>query len=399
MKQKIHQINYIKDPIYKKISFDQQWIVDLVMSEEMQRLKEIKQLGFLVFIFPHASHTRFSHSLGVYWLAKCFLSNHDIFTQNEKNELLAAALLHDLGHGPYSHFFEEITHENHENFSCQIILNKKTEVNKILQKNKISSKNVVAILKHKHKNDILNKLISSEIDFDRIDYLLRDTYFIKSKCKKIHFDKLFLNNIFIVKNQLCFDIKIFAHVKKFLKLRTKIYCQHCYNYYSLFLQSIMIEILKKFKTNYKKNKFNKNNKFLHYFKPWLDDKQWSINEYLKINDNIFCSFLNELKFEKDKFIQEGIKIFFNFNKKNYSFIPYTKIQYEKYLSIYQHPSLFVKYFDLKNIFSSKFSSCSILFFNTKKQKMISKKIKFNNSINNKIIFAKSKNNVKYNDKG
>ena len=111
--------------------------MDLIKCAEFVRLTRIKQLGLTYRLYPNATHTRFAHSLGVYDLANRIIKQFNCFSKNEANELTAAALVHDFGHGPHSHAFEHYTQVEHEKYSKAIVLDPATEVNKILLKYKI----------------------------------------------------------------------------------------------------------------------------------------------------------------------------------------------------------------------------------------------------------------------
>ena len=133
-----------RDPIHQYIHVEHRVILDLINSKEFQRLRRIKQLGTSSFTFHAAEHSRFGHSLGVYEITRriChfFERNFSIKDDPENgwddSELLVAlcaALLHDVGHGPYSHTFEGIFNTNHEAFTIDIITSETTEINHILK--------------------------------------------------------------------------------------------------------------------------------------------------------------------------------------------------------------------------------------------------------------------------
>ena len=134
-----------RDPVHNYIHVQHQVILDLINSKEVQRLRRIKQLGTSSFTFHGAEHSRFTHSLGVYEISRRIC---DIFSRNFSKEkignggwddqerlvTLCAALLHDVGHGPYSHTFEHIFHTNHEAITVEIITSPETEVYQILNR-------------------------------------------------------------------------------------------------------------------------------------------------------------------------------------------------------------------------------------------------------------------------
>ncbi len=177
-----------RDPLYNYIAFDRQrhgWLIDLVNCPEVQRLRRIHQLGVSNFTYPGADHTRFAHSLGVTHLMQLVLDHLMRASPAAKIEgaqqaLLATALLHDVGHGPFSHLFEPCLGINHEQWSIAVVRDESTQVHKVLKKqgaylpdhvaDLIDSKNV----KHPAWQ---RALMSSQLDVDRLDYLRRDSLF------------------------------------------------------------------------------------------------------------------------------------------------------------------------------------------------------------------------------
>lgn len=179
----------LRDPVHGYIHIEDKVILDLINSKEFQRLRRIKQLGPTSYVFPGATHTRFEHNLGVYELTRRIC---EIFSKqypsikpndglwNEKENIVAecAALLHDIGHGPYSHTFEHLFGTNHEKIGTQIITDKSTEINQILSKVAPAFPEAVAsVIAKTYPNPQVVKMISSQADADRMDYLQRDAYF------------------------------------------------------------------------------------------------------------------------------------------------------------------------------------------------------------------------------
>jgi HD superfamily phosphohydrolase len=145
-------------------------------------LRRIRQLGTSYVTFHGAEHSRFNHSLGVYEIMRRILDQFErrisfSFSQEEKVLCLSAALLHDVGHGPFSHSFEKVFHTDHEEWTRRILTGD-TQVNRILRG--ISSDlpgKVAAVIGKTYENPLVTSLISSQIDADRMDYLLRDSYY------------------------------------------------------------------------------------------------------------------------------------------------------------------------------------------------------------------------------
>ena len=150
-------------------------------TREFQRLRRIKQLGTTYLVFHGAEHSRFNHSLGVYEIVRRIMD--DVFIgrpewdENERLLVLCAALLHDLGHGPFSHAFENVFETDHEYFTRQILLGD-TEVNSVLRRvAEDFPEKVAQVIEKTYPNELVVSLISSQIDADRMDYLQRDAYY------------------------------------------------------------------------------------------------------------------------------------------------------------------------------------------------------------------------------
>ncbi|MFE4239411.1 HD domain-containing protein [Peribacillus butanolivorans] len=179
--EKLQEEKVFKDPVHRYIHVRDRVIWDLIGTKEFQRLRRIKQLGTTYLTFHGAEHSRLSHSLGVYEIVRRIVD--DVFEgrpewkPEERLLSLCAALLHDLGHGPFSHSFEKVFDLDHEQFTQQIIVGD-TEVNKILLKvGRDFPKKVAEVIAKTYKGKLVVSLISSQIDADRMDYLQRDAYF------------------------------------------------------------------------------------------------------------------------------------------------------------------------------------------------------------------------------
>ncbi len=171
-----------KDPVHKYIYVQDRVIWDLINTKEFQRLRRIRQLGTSFYTFHGAEHSRFSHSLGVYETTRKIISQferrHDSdWPVDQRLICLCAALLHDVGHGPFSHSIEPVFDVNHEDWTCRIIMGD-TEINRVLRQVSDSfPEQVAAIIEKRYQPEIAVSLISSQMDADRMDYLLRDAYF------------------------------------------------------------------------------------------------------------------------------------------------------------------------------------------------------------------------------
>jgi len=191
------------DPIHGFINISEYPVIEeLVESKYFQRLRRLAQLGMTSAVYPNATHTRFAHCLGV---MQVFLILFDSITRREEGEITdkkekrmigaVAALLHDLGHGPFSHASEGILDKKfgkfeHEKMTAEII--SKTEVADILKKHSIEPQSVCDLLQHQVSRDwrLISQLISSQLDADRLDYLVRDSYFTGVNYGKIDIHRI-----------------------------------------------------------------------------------------------------------------------------------------------------------------------------------------------------------------
>jgi uncharacterized protein len=199
----------LRDPVHGLIVFQHDQPLDqlawaLIATPEFQRLRRIRQLGVAEFVFPSATHTRFAHSIGVFHTARTLI---DIIGREVKvggalpdpkrpGVAVIAALLHDLGHGPFSHTFEGVQKSHgagrkHELWSAEIIRNRAGRVFLLLEEHRPGfSEEVAALLEAEDPKDIYHAVVSSSLDADRLDYLRRDRLMTGTHAGAIDFDWL-----------------------------------------------------------------------------------------------------------------------------------------------------------------------------------------------------------------
>ena len=183
------QRNY-RDPLHNIISLDEalpddKLIVELIDSLEFQRLRRIKQLGLAMFTYQGAEHSRFTHSIGVMHLMTRvidLLAAHHKISGEARVVGRAGALLHDLGHGPFSHVIEKVFGFHHEDWTCRVVLDETTEVNRVLRAfdGQLPEK-LASLYRHNYSPAFVSQLVSSQLDCDRMDYLLRDSLMTGAK--------------------------------------------------------------------------------------------------------------------------------------------------------------------------------------------------------------------------
>ncbi len=185
----------IRDPVHNIIPFENtpadRLLLDLINTREFQRLRRIKQLGVSHLVFPGADHTRFARSIGVMNTARMFLARliHVLgldIGELQRTAVLAASLLHDIGHGPFSHAFEKVTEEEHEKWTRAILLDPASDVNQSLRRFDPAFPDVLDAFFSEDLEETgrqegripayLTQIVSSQLDADRFDYLLRDSH-------------------------------------------------------------------------------------------------------------------------------------------------------------------------------------------------------------------------------
>lgn len=228
----------IRDPIHGNIRI-KGYIAELLESPEVQRLYNIKQLGFAHLVFPGAHHTRLEHSLGAYHIASQISETLNI-EDDGRNIVTCAALLHDIGHGPFSHTLESILLEkfgvDHIDLTEELILGEyeifdskekkfiqSPSVAQILFKNDVDKKEIVNIIRGKtYKKSYLGQILNSTIDVDQLDYLLRDAYYTGVAYGMIDIERL-LQTLMIHEDNLTIKRKGVGVVENILMARGLMY--------------------------------------------------------------------------------------------------------------------------------------------------------------------------------
>lgn len=188
-----------RDPVHDLIALDKNspednTLMELIDAPEMQRLRRIRQMGLANLAYQGAEHSRFAHSIGAMWVATRVLdqlSREQTIPARMRFATRCAALLHDVGHGPLSHVFESFMHVHHESWTRRIILDKSSQINRILRHHHASlPAEVVHIIEEKATPRFLSQIISSQLDADRFDYLLRDSIMTGVKYGIFDFERL-----------------------------------------------------------------------------------------------------------------------------------------------------------------------------------------------------------------
>jgi len=238
MKQNKMKNKIIRDPIHGDIKLNGLFL-DLIEAPEIQRLYNIKQLGLAHLVFPGAHHARLEHSLGTYYVS-CKVSDNLDLEKNEKELISCAALLHDIGHGPFSHTLEYILRDtlniDHIDLTEKLIFGESTifdekeknyidspSVFEILIEHNINQKEISNIIRGKiNRKPYLSQLLNSSIDVDQLDYLVRDAYYTGVAYGAIDIDR-FIQTLVINKGRLAVLKKGIGVIENILMARALMY--------------------------------------------------------------------------------------------------------------------------------------------------------------------------------
>lgn len=306
-----------RDPVYGYISVEYNVITKIINSSEFQRLRRVKQLAGVPMAYHGAEHSRFSHSIGAYHVATLFLNNKDLkeaLSQRDKILFLATALLHDIGHGPYSHAFEDVFKTDHEIIGTNIILNSK-DLRKILDEVDLNfAEDITLIILKQNKFPLLEQLISSQLDVDRLDYLLRDAYFCGVTYGNIDIDRL-IRVMRIHAGKIVFKSSGIHAIESYLISRYHMYFQVYFHRvarnYELVLEKIYLRVKDLIEENYK---FMADVRIL---KEILKDPS-NIKYYLMIDDYYINGLVSNFKLENDYILKTLATDFMDRRLWNYS---------------------------------------------------------------------------------
>ena len=235
----------INDPVYGFISIPGEFIFDLIEHRWFQRLRNIKQLGLTSFVYPGANHSRFQHCLGALHLmdtaVRTLRTKGVAISAEEEEAVLCAILLHDSGHGPFSHALESsiITGISHENLSLLLMKKLNDEFS-----GKLSL--AIEIFTGTYSRKFLHELIAGQMDMDRLDYLRRDSFFTGVIEGSVGSDRI-IRMLNVVDDSLVIDEKGIYSLEKFLIARRLMYWQVYMHKTVLSSESLLVKILKRAK--------------------------------------------------------------------------------------------------------------------------------------------------------
>ena len=282
----INKLKILNDPIYGFISIPNPFIYDLIQHPYFQRLRRISQMGLSYLVYPGAHHTRFHHALGCMHIMQKTIEvlrfKGVSISEEEENALLVAILLHDIGHGPFSHAMEHsiVENVNHEAISLLFM-------NKLNEEFGGQLSMAIEIFKGDYPRKFMLQLISSQLDMDRMDYLKRDSFYSGVAEGNISSDRI-IQMMTVVDDQLVIEEKGIYSVEKFLLARRLMYWQVYFHKTSLVAELILTKVLKRAKELIQKGiKLNCSESLLYFMNNKIELASFdneNLNKFANLDD-------------------------------------------------------------------------------------------------------------------
>ncbi|HQT22101.1 MAG: phosphohydrolase [Sphingobacteriales bacterium 17-39-43] len=235
----------INDPVYGFITIPSELVYDLIQHPYVQRLRYIKQLGMTHLVYPGALHTRFHHALGAMHLMSLAIetikSKGQAISYEEEEAVMIAILLHDIGHGPFSHALEHtiVDGVSHEHITALLMNNLNREFDGKLTM-------ALEIFNNRYPKTFLHQLVSGQLDIDRLDYLNRDSFFTGVSEGVISFDRI-IKMLDVIDDQLVVEEKGIYSIEKFLIARRLMYWQVYLHKTVIAAEQMLVKILERAK--------------------------------------------------------------------------------------------------------------------------------------------------------
>lgn len=305
----------INDPVFGFLSIPDGVLFQILQHPYMQRLNRIRQLGLSFFVYPGAMHSRFLHSLGaMHLMHEAILSLREkgaSITDNEETAAMAAILLHDVGHGPFSHVFEEAgmlpEQMSHEDISLMMMEEIRSSFD---QEAREIMGLAIRIFKDEYEKHFLHQLISSQLDVDRLDYLCRDSFFCGVTEGSVASARI-LKMMNVKDDRLVVEIKGIYSVEKFLVARRLMYWQVYLHHTSVAAEQVLIKILKRAKYLVRNGVSLFCSPALHYFLSGTSSSAALLPWYAQLDDSDLLSAIKVWMNNEDKVLRILCECFTN----------------------------------------------------------------------------------------
>ncbi|CAM3770202.1 HD domain-containing protein [Alkalicoccus chagannorensis] len=292
-----------KDPVHRYIHVRDELIWELIAAREFQRLRRIRQLGTTYLTFHGAEHSRFTHSLGVYEIMRRMVENLEkkmTWDPDERLVCLAAALLHDIGHGPFSHSFEKVFQTDHEEWT-QAIITGDSEVNAVLSRmGEDFAGRVADVIAKTYDNKLIVSLISSQIDADRMDYLLRDAFYTGVSYGQFDMERL-LRVMRPEEDQAVFKHSGMHAVEDYILSRYQMYWQVYFHPVTRSAEVILSRILNRARELLEEN-YEFRQQPVHFVS--LFNATMTLEDYVRLDESIIFYYFQEWVKETDPILSD-----------------------------------------------------------------------------------------------
>lgn len=299
----MNKYKLINDPVHGFITISSPLMFQIIEHPYFQRLRRISQMGFAKFVYPGTQHTRFHHALGAMHLmqkAIQTLRQKNVEITNEEEEaVLLAILLHDIGHGPYSHALEYVMTEgiNHEFFSEQLMRVLNRELNGKLDL-------TIQIFNDEYPKHFLHQLVSSQLDVDRLDYLARDSFFSGVNEGKLSTERI-ITMLDVVDGQLVVEQKGLYSIEKYIISRRLMYWQVYLHKTAVCAEGMLVLAIQRAKHLVSKQQLSVSSKALNYFlehsitREQFQENLEFINLYAQLDDYDVMFSIKEWQYSSD----------------------------------------------------------------------------------------------------
>ncbi len=284
--KKLKKLKIFNDPIYGFIPIHNALIFNIIEHPYFQRLRRISQMGLSYLVYPGVRHTRFEHALGCLFLMQKTIEvlrfKKVKISKDESEALQLAILLHDIGHGPFSHTLEYslVTGIQHEEISLKFMEQLNREFNGGLSL-------AIKIFKGEYERPFFNQLIASQLDIDRLDYLKRDSFYSGVTEGNINAERL-ITLLDVIDDNLVVDKKGIYSVEKFIVARRLMYWMVYLHKTSLAAEHVLVNILKRAQFLGRQDALKIDNEHLTYFiKTGISAEQFdstSLDRFAKLDD-------------------------------------------------------------------------------------------------------------------
>lgn len=303
----------LKDPVHDEIVVEDPWIWELINTSAVQRLRRIRQLGTSYLTFHGAEHSRFTHSLGVYETMRrvlAYLQKEFSWPGCERQQklALAAALLHDVGHGPFSHTFESVYPVHHEEWTRRILVEDEEMVSTLGQMDTAFAQDLVDILAKRSQFGTIEQLITSQLDVDRMDYLLRDAMNTGVNYGRFELGRL-IRSLALVDGSILLRSSGIHTAEQYILARYFMYTQVYLHPVTIGSDVLVGSILRRAGELWLAGQLVDMPRFLQAF--FLDQREVSVREYLAIDESTLLYAFRVWATTEDKVLSDLSNRFLN----------------------------------------------------------------------------------------